>query len=71
MNSHSSSGVAPIEGILRATSRVERASTALASGRIGPAPMLDLIIARREVEANAATAKVQQETTETLLNVLA
>ncbi len=71
MDSYSSSGVAPIEGILRATSRVERASNALASGRIDPAHMLDLIVARREVEANSATVKVQQETTKTLLNVLA
>ncbi|MDA1276526.1 MAG: hypothetical protein O2960_21115 [Verrucomicrobia bacterium] len=63
--------IQPIEGILNATSRVEQSAQKISSGNLNPDHMVNLIRAQREVEANAAAIKTQQNVTETLLNILA
>ncbi len=67
----SPNSIQPIEGILNATSRVERSAQKIASGKLDPDSVVDLIKSQHEVEANIAASKTQQKVTDSLLDILA
>ena len=59
-----------LSGIQQGVARLDRAAATVAAGDIGIEPVIDMIVAERTVEQNAAVVRSADEMHKTLIDIL-